>query len=109
LNRLSYELSGSLDAAHILDYAVKEFLQLMSCSSTSVLLLDQSREANIGAAPSDEAQSGFGRMTLQTEYPYSVDDSPYYPGALLPAATIFERLCETQGMLNTEDVNQEPD
>ena len=109
LNRLSNELSGSLDVAQILDYAVKEFLQLMNCSSTSVLLLDCNHEANNRASHAEHATTSSGRMVLQAEYPYSVDESPYYPGVMLPEAKIFERLSETEGIFCTEDINQEPE
>lgn len=105
LNRLSYELSGSLDAARILDYTVQEFMQVMNCTSASALLLDRSRMESYNA----NAQSGFGRMVLLAEYPYFEDDSPFYPGMALPDAPIFGRLQETQGIFNTDDVDLEPE
>jgi PAS domain S-box-containing protein len=107
LNRLSYELSGSLDAAHILDYAVQEFMQVMKCTSTSALLIDRSKVESFTVPPPDRAR--LGRVILQAEYPYFEDDSPFYPGIALPPASIFDRLQETQGVFNTEDIEQEPE
>jgi PAS domain S-box-containing protein len=105
LNRLSYELSGSLDAARILDYAVREFMQLMNCTSASALVIDRSRLESFtgGATP------GARRILLQAEYPYFEGPSAFYPGKVMPAAPIFERLQETQGIFNTDDVDQEPE
>jgi PAS domain S-box-containing protein len=109
LNRLSYELSGSLDAAHILDYAVQEFMQVMKCTSTSALLIDRSKVESIIVPPPDRAHLGHGQVILQAEYPYFEDDSPFYPGIALPPAPIFDRLQQTRGVFNTEDIEQEPE
>jgi PAS domain S-box-containing protein len=105
LNRLSYELSGSLDAAHIWDYAVQEFMQVMNCTSASALLLDRNSLDRIAG----NVQPNAGRIILQAEYPYFEDDSPFYPGMLMPDAPIFKHLQETHGIFNTEDVDLEPD
>jgi PAS domain S-box-containing protein len=99
LNRLSHELSGTLDAAHILDFAVQEFMQIMNCTSASALVLDRSTADRAGG----------GRIILQAEYPYFEGDSPYFPGMPMPEAPIFKRLQETQGIFNTGDVELEPD
>ncbi len=105
LNRLSYELSGSLDAARILDYAVREFMQLMNCTSASALVIDRSRIESFtsGALP------GSKRILLQAEYPYFEGPSSFYPGKVMPVAPIFDRLLESRGIFNTDDVDQEPE
>jgi PAS domain S-box-containing protein len=111
LNRLSSELSSSLDANTILDYAVREFMQIMPCTSVSALMIDSGvdeLEVSGGYYPTDEAIS---RVILQTEYPPTGLDetSPYRPGSILPNTPLLTRLLETQGIFNTENIEQEPE
>lgn len=98
LNRLSAELSGSLDVSRILDVGVQEFMLLMDCNSASAILLER------GESPLDRSSQ---RFILQAEYPYADNDSPYLPGSQLPNAPIFDRLRVTQGIFNFEDVQNE--
>lgn len=108
LNRLSSELSSSLDATHILDSAVRELLYVMPCTSVSALLVKYGPESD------DQDNTGVlgqsrSRVILQAEYPYeSLDEeSTYGLGTVLPNIPLFERLQETQGIFNTDDVGQE--
>ncbi|HEX7974336.1 MAG TPA: GAF domain-containing protein [Anaerolineales bacterium] len=86
LNRLSVELSSSLDISHILEYAVQELRQTIACSAVSAVLFEESGQARLFAE------------TPQT-------------GSLLPAslpdAPLFERLHQTLGAFITQDVIQE--
>lgn len=107
LNRLSYELSGSLDAARILDYAVQEFMQLMNCTSASALLVDRGHSEVWSSEGANLAGLKATRLILQAEFPYFEDASTYYPGASLPNIPLFERLKESSGIFNTDDVSQE--
>jgi PAS domain S-box-containing protein len=88
LNRLSSELSGSLDVDHILDYTVKELHQALSCSLTSALLFDAS-----------------GKPVLRAEYPHGISELP----CPVPSAHLFERMAEALGTFNCESARQEPD
>ncbi len=100
LNRLSAELSGSLDVSRILDVGVQEFMLLMDCNSASAILLER------GESPLDRSSQ---RFILQAEYPYADNASPYLPGSQLPNAPIFDRLRITQGIFNFETVQNEPE
>lgn len=86
LNRLSDELSSSLDADYILKVAIRELNQAMTCSLVSAVLFDLSNVAYLRAEFPDRG----------LEYPQSIPDNP-----------IFERLRETLGVFSTEDVRQE--
>jgi PAS domain S-box-containing protein len=86
LNRLSSELSGSLDAAHILNFTVQELFNVIRCSSTSAITFDAQR-----------------RAALVAEYPNTDDALPIR----LPNAPIFDRLRQTQGIFQSEDATQE--
>jgi PAS domain S-box-containing protein len=107
LNRLSYELSGSLDAARILDFAVQEFMQLMNCTSASALLVDRGYPEVWSTEGANLAGLKATRLILQAEFPYFEDASTFYPGASLPNIPLFERLQESLGIFNTDDVSQE--
>ncbi|MFM8320787.1 MAG: GAF domain-containing protein [Chloroflexota bacterium] len=101
LNRLSHELSGSMDIARILDFAVQEFMLLMNCSAASAVTFEQ-----LEPGP---PRPGNYRATLQAEYPYADTFSPYLPGSTLPNAPIFDRLRESQGIFNTGNAANEAD
>lgn len=107
LNRLSYELSGSLDAARILDFAVQEFMQLMNCTSASALLVDRKYPEVWSSEGANLAGLKATRLILQAEFPYFEDASAFFPGASLPNIPLFERLQESLGIFNTDDVSQE--
>lgn len=96
LNRLSYELSGTLDADHILDYAAQEFMAILQVSSASALRV----------APAPEGIPN--QLILQAEYPQFSDPS-FFHGMALPAAELFERLSLSLGIFNTEDASAEPE
>ena len=86
LNRLSAELSGSLDLTQILSSALNELVQAIGCTGGAALLFDDTGRAFINAE--------FPQTTAQLPMP--VDGGP-----------LFERLKESRGLFSTEDVNQE--
>ncbi len=86
LNRLSTELSGSLDPNTILESALREFSQAINCSVVSALMFDVA-----------------GQVVLQTELPRPTGELP----APLPDAPLFDRLRETLGAFNIEDITAE--
>jgi PAS domain S-box-containing protein len=83
LNRLSTALSGSFDPNNILEITIRELSQAVNCSAVSAVLFDPT-----------------GQAVLQTETPRITDELP----ALLPEAPLFERLRETLGIFNVEDI-----
>jgi PAS domain S-box-containing protein len=83
LNRLSTELSGTLDPNNILDITIRELTQAINCSAVSAILFDAT-----------------GQAVLQTEAPRVAEELP----APLPDAPLFERLRETLGIFNIEDI-----
>lgn len=106
LNRLSVELSGSLEVPRILDFAVQELMQLMNCTSTAAVII----ESPISAGQYKTGPLGKNSpIILQAEYPYNDQSTPYYPGSPLPNAPVFDRLRETQGVFNTDDALAEAD
>lgn len=88
LNRLSTELSGSLDAVYILRVATQELSRAINCTAASALLMEYGE-----------------RISVQAEAPAT---TPTLPLAL-PHAPIFARLSESHGVFSTEDINAEPD
>ena len=86
LNRLSTELSGTLDPNNILEITIREFSQAINCSAVSAILFDAT-----------------GQAVLQTEAPRVAEELP----APLPDAPLFERLRETLGIFNIEDITLE--
>ncbi len=88
LNRLSSELSSSLDPVEILNFAVQELYKTITCSAVAGLLFE-----------------GEGKIFLQAEYPLT--------GQELPQAVsdnpLFDRLRESLGVYSSQDVSQEPD
>ena len=95
LNRLSGDLSGALDAGRIMTLAVQVFLQIIPCTSATVLVVDE-------AAGTIDT-----RILLQDAYPEMPADARYRPGSRLPYLNLFDRLRETEGIYNSEDVQQE--
>jgi PAS domain S-box-containing protein len=83
LNRLSTDLSGTLDPNNILEITIREFSQAINCSAASAILFDAT-----------------GQAVLQTEAPRLAEELP----APLPDAPLFERLRETLGIFNIEDI-----
>ena len=86
LNRLSASLIATLEPQHILLVATQELGRAIQCSGVSALLFD-----------------AVGVAILQAESP-PVEESLPYP---LPAAPLFERLRQTQGVFNTENISAE--
>jgi len=110
LNRLSNELSGTLDANLILTYTVQEVLQLIPCTYAAALLFAEQEGLNDISLQGylDEIETAPGVFSLQAEYPAtSQKDNPYPPGSIIPDAPIFDRLKETLGIFNTSDIGQE--
>ncbi len=85
LNRLSTELSGSLDPVFILNIASRELSGAVNCTAVSALLFE-------GEKP-----------VVQVEMPRTTADIP----RILPDAPLFQHLRETQGIFSTEDVHRE--
>jgi PAS domain S-box-containing protein len=83
LNRVSTELSSSLDSDHLLAYTAEELSQATNASAVSVILFQEE-----GAS-------------LRFETP---GDSSVSLPALLPDTPLFERMREMQGTVTSEDV-----
>jgi len=118
LNRLSGELSGSLNADLILSYATQEFVQLISCTSASALLFFGSGDTlafateitGDGFDQNEGANLEQGFYTLQAEYPSPESGTAHFmPGSILPKTTVFERLKESLGVFHSEDIQFEPE
>jgi PAS domain S-box-containing protein len=109
LNRLSRELSESLDTAHILNFAARELAQIMPCTYVSALLVEVDTDDYGYLDYGDESRLDIGELILYAEYPYAdlMSHSPFMPGSMLPNTSIFDRLRESQGIFNTDDVTQE--
>ncbi len=88
LNRLSSELSGSLDENQILRLTAQELYQALSPRKVSII-----------------TQNRLGTPTLRVVMPASDN----LREQLLPSAPIFERLGESLGVFSTDDVRREPD
>ncbi len=86
LNRLSAELSGSLDLDYILNLTLSELTQAVTCNTVSAVLFD----AN-------------ARPILEAELPSILERYP----VPLPESPIFERMHETSGIFFTDDVSRE--
>ena len=86
LNRLSTELSGSLDLDYILGVALRELLQAVQCKGVSALLFDTNFH------PIIHAESPI----IEENYPIQ-----------LPESLIFERIQESHGIFSTEEASQE--
>jgi len=83
LNRLSTELSGTLDQGHILTMTIQELLSAVSCQAVSALLF-----------------TGANEVSVLAESPRTSPDLPL----VLPDAPLFGRLRETLGVFNSEDI-----
>ncbi len=90
LNRLSYELSGSLDEQQILRLTGEELWKALSASRLAAVTFGRSGEAVLRlVVPSSEGEE------IQP--------------TILPSAPIFQRLQESLGIFATEEVSSEPD
>jgi len=112
LNRFSGDLSGSLDPDLILAYATREFLQLLPCTTATMLLFharsDDAPAASGGAEPRQPEPGGY--YILQAENTRArLDNLKYTPGSILPDTPIFRRLSESLGIFNTDDTSREPE
>lgn len=83
LNRLSMELSKSLDVTQILGFAARELHQAIGCSSISALLF--------GSAD---------QPVVKAEYPAREIRLPY----TLPDSPLFDRIRQTFGIYRVEDI-----
>jgi PAS domain S-box-containing protein len=86
LNRLSTELSTSLDVETTLILAARELLKAVACDTVSAVLFTASGEGSVLA-----------------EYPQPGSRLP----VLLPNIPLFERLRQSLGVYNSEEVDQD--
>jgi len=88
LNRLSYELSGSLDEGQILRLTGEELWKALSATRLAAVSFGRNQEPLLRVAlPEQEAEQP----------------------AVLPPAPLFRRLSESMGIFVAEDVSTEPD
>lgn len=83
LNRLSSELSSSMDAGYILRLTLQELKLAIECSAVSALLFDN-----------------HGKAWIQAESPQTSESLP----KLLPDAPLFDKLRESLGTYSAEDI-----
>lgn len=110
LNRLSADLSGSLNADRILTDATREFLNLVpSTTATAIVYLQQTSESGVSQTPPQEIHSfQDGIYILHTEAPIRENRKALFmPGSIIPRAPIFDRLQISLGIFQTEDAAQE--
>jgi PAS domain S-box-containing protein len=86
LNRLSSELSGSLDLDYLLNVAIHELEQAINCSRVSAVSFDSN-----------------GKALLNSESPEMASGYPQ----ILPASPLYDRIRESLGVFSTESVEQE--
>jgi PAS domain S-box-containing protein len=86
LNRLSTELSSSLDVEKTLILAARELVRAVPCDTVSAVLFTASREG-----------------TVLVEYPQPASELP----VLLANIPLFERLRQSLGVYNSEEVGQD--
>ncbi|MFZ6027083.1 MAG: GAF domain-containing protein [Chloroflexota bacterium] len=86
LNRLSVDLSSTLDVVQILSAGLSELIQAINCTAGAALLFDDA-----------------GNAQIEVEIPQAIENLPVQ----LPETPLFARLRETQGIFSTEDVSQE--
>ena len=86
LNRFSKALSQSLDPAELIQITMAEILQTTHCSSVSVILF-----------------SAEGQAIVQAQLP----EQPADVTLSLPTTPLFDRLRQTLGLFNTENVYSE--
>ena len=87
LNRLSNELSSSLDIDAILRYTCQEMLSALEIDRAAAVLFDER-----------------GQYYIEEELPPGLDELPL----LLPDTPLFHHLFESKGMFNTDEVADEP-
>jgi len=104
LNRLSSDLSRSLDKTQILGTAIREFAQVLPSSSVTALSFESKNKAGDSTTENNEVQ-----VILQAEHPVNNKQQSFSLGDALPHVPVFTRLSETLGIFNSEDVSQEPD
>ncbi len=88
LNRISSELSGSLNEDQVLSLTASELHQALSAQKVSMVAFDRTGTAN-----------------LRVVVPTGDKTQP----RSLPPAPIFDRLRESLGVFSTDDVHNEPD
>jgi GAF domain-containing protein/sensor histidine kinase regulating citrate/malate metabolism len=88
LNRLSADLSGSLNDEQILRLTAEELQRALSVKKVSMVTFDR-----------------FGLPLLRVTVPSSDKTQP----KVLPVAPIFDRLSESLGVFTTEKIEDEPD
>ncbi|MEW6093551.1 MAG: GAF domain-containing protein, partial [Chloroflexota bacterium] len=88
LNRISSELSGSLNENQVLSLTASELRQALSAKKVSMIAFDQA-----------------GAASMRVLVPASEKTQPRF----LPHAPIFDRLRESLGVFSTDDVRNEPD
>jgi len=86
LNRLSSELTASLDEGTILQVATQQFLTALNCSLIGVVMVAEK-----------------GHFVLQAETPAIFDDLPL----TLPSIPLMERLIDSTSIFSSQDINQE--
>jgi PAS domain S-box-containing protein len=86
LNRLSAELSGSLDVEYILGVAINELSQAVKCTVVSGVLFDEENRASVHAETPQVVAS----------YPVKLPESP-----------VYDRIHESLGVFSVEDVTEE--
>ncbi len=90
LNRLSGDLSASLDVEHILKLTMQDLISVLGIPRAVALLLDEE-----------------DRCAVQVEVPATAANLPQM---ILPEQSpLFQRLQETRGIFHTSDAGQEPD
>ncbi len=88
LNRLSTAFGDTLEMGRILELALLELSQAITCSTVSALIVQ-----------------GGGELVLQAELPNSQDRLPVQ----IPSAPLFDQVGHSHGVFTTEDVNREVD
>jgi PAS domain S-box-containing protein len=108
LNRLSSELSSSLDFNQIINASIQEIAGILP-SSTVAMLLYSTHNEDSQKFREDELENSTGWYTLQAEYPalpFNLSDE-YQAGKAVPELPLFDRLRATQGIFASQDVTQE--
>lgn len=99
LNRLSAELSSSLDVERVLGYAVQEFHQLMECNAASACVVIE--------PPGPE--EGERMLLLHSTYPPLAEEAHFLEGMALPWLPLLDRLAESGGIFNSEEASADSD
>ncbi|MEK6256950.1 MAG: GAF domain-containing protein, partial [Chloroflexota bacterium] len=88
LNRISNQISASLDPDHLLNFAAEELYNAMSCSAVTTILYEED-----------------GLVLLKNDIPKLISTLPI----VLSNAPIFNRLRQTQGAYSVENILSEPE